>query len=159
MEICDKCVGKGCAWSTYQEDLIRHWLECRQRGRSFGEIGCVKDCNRRARKICYIKCNSYVDVHPDTPCPPCVVVGLSYLFPSDAFQDGTELPNFMENNRRDGHGQSPSKRTNVTVHVPSEALDDGTDLTNITDNNGRDGNVDSSFKRKRVSVFVDITKH
>ena len=75
------------------------------------------------------------------------------------FQDGTELPNFMENNRRDGYGQSPSKRTNVTVHVPSEAFDDDTDLNNVTENNGRDGNVDISFKRKRVSAFVDVTKH
>ena len=117
MVICDKCEGEGCVWSTYQEDLIRHWLQCRQRGRPFGEIGRVNDCNRRARKICYIKHNSCVDAHHDTPCPPCVVVGLSYLFPGDVFEDGTELPNFMENNRRDGHEDSPSKRKRFSADV------------------------------------------
>ena len=60
MVICDKCNIEGCAWSTYQEDLIRYWLQCRQCGRPFGEIGRVEDCNRRARKICCIKHNSYV---------------------------------------------------------------------------------------------------
>ena len=117
MVICDKCNIEGCAWSTYQEDLIRYWLQCRQCGRPFGEIGRVEDCNRRARNICYIKCNSYVDVDPDTPCPTCVVVGLSYLFPSLVFEDGTELPDFMQNNRRDGHTQDGPKRKRVSIDV------------------------------------------
>ena len=114
---CSHCQGDECNWTTYREDLIRYWLECRQHGRGFGELGRVDDCNRRARKICYIKYNSYINVPPDTPCPTCVVVGLSYCFPSQVFEDGTELPNFLHNGKRDGHDDGGSKRKRVNVEI------------------------------------------
>lgn len=104
MDACSKCNNDGCAWKTYREDLIRYWLECRQRNREFGDLCCVDVANRRARKICYIKYNSFVNLPPDTPAPVCVVNGLSYLFPSEEFQDGTLLLLFLE------QGERPCKR-------------------------------------------------
>ena len=46
LSICSHCLGGDCQWLTYREDLIRYWLECRQRGRPFGDLGKVADCNR-----------------------------------------------------------------------------------------------------------------
>lgn len=117
MGICEHCSDniEHCYWKTYREDLIRYWLECRQRGRSFGDLGMVSEINLHARKVSYIKYNSLVGLPVDTPCPACVVVGLSFLFPSKKFQDGTELPDFIENAQRDGH--SPNKKKRVVVDI------------------------------------------
>ena len=108
---CRSCQGV-CAWKLFREDIVKYWYDCKKRGKEFGNLGCVdEDGNRRARKICYIKYNQFVDLPPDTPSPPCVVDGISFLFPSDRYQDGTILEDFLE------HGERPRKKKKVNVEI------------------------------------------
>ena len=115
MGICEHCNLDNCKWKTYREDIIRYQLECHQRNRPFGELGFVSDSNLHARKVLCIKYSQLVNLPIDTPCPTCVVVGLSFCFQSKKFQDGTALPNFLRNSQRDG--QQPKKKKRITSSI------------------------------------------
>ena len=89
-----------CIWMLKRNDLIKYYIDCSERNKGFGELGCVESTNRGARKVMYQKLNGLLGWHGNKPTPTCCVNGLSFLFPSTAFQDGTQLPDFLSEGER-----------------------------------------------------------
>ena len=98
---CKYCgLDNPCIWRLNRDELIEYYLDCQRRGKGFGELGCVDSCNKGARKVMCQKLNMLLRVPLNKPSPTCVVNALSYVFPSTAFQDGTQLPDFLEAGER-----------------------------------------------------------
>ena len=93
-----------CIWRMKRQELMEYYVDCHRRNMGFGELGCVESCNKGACKVLYQKLNMLLAVPLNQPSPTCVVNALSYMFPSTAFQDGTQLPDFLNN------GEHASKR-------------------------------------------------
>ena len=89
-----------CIWRMKRQELMEYYVDCHRRNMGFGELGCVESCNKGARKVLYQKLNMILALPPNRPTPSCVVNALSYMFPSTAFQDGTQLPDFLKNGKR-----------------------------------------------------------
>ena len=89
-----------CIWRMKRQELMEYYVECHRRNMGFGELGCVESCNKGARKVLYNKLNMILALPPNRPTPSCVVNALSYMFPSTAFQDGTQLPDFLKDGER-----------------------------------------------------------
>ena len=101
MSNCKYCgLDNLCIWKIKRDELLTYYLDCSKRNVGFGELGCVKTSNRGARKVMYQKLNQLLAWPLNKPTPTCCVNALSFLFPSRAFQDGTQLPNFLTEGER-----------------------------------------------------------
>ena len=93
MSNCKYCgLNNTCIWREQRDDLMAYYLDCQRRNKGFGELGCVESTNRGARKVLYTKLNQFLDAPSGKPTPTCCVNAISFLFPSTAYQDGTQLP-------------------------------------------------------------------
>ena len=110
---CLKCKSvDSYPWKVHRESLLRYWIQCRERNIGFGYLGRVnKVVNKRARCIMCTKYNVMNELEVSTPAPPCVVDGLSFLFPAEEFTDGTTLPELLVS------GERPRKRSKVTIDI------------------------------------------
>ena len=59
----------------------------------------------------YTKYNVLVDKELDAPVHGCVVDGLSFLFPSEEYTDGTTLPELIT------HGERPKKKNKIHIDI------------------------------------------
>ena len=101
MSNCKYCgLNNTCIWREQRDDLMVYYLDCQRRNKGFGELGCVESTNRGARKVLYTKLNQFLDASSGKPTPTCCVNAISFLFPSTAYQDGTQLPDFLSEGER-----------------------------------------------------------
>ena len=101
MSGCKYCgLDHPCVWRLKRQELMEYYNDCHKRQKGFGELGCVDSINKGARKVMYVKLNQLLGKPHDLPTPTCCVNGLSYLFPSTAFQDGTQLTDFLSDGER-----------------------------------------------------------